>query len=222
MKDFKELSFNLIKKLEDLGFLEINTLISKVILDSSSGERLIIFLRNFSERIIKANLKLMKNSYQLKFEDFYSHNINIIDINIKEKDKDLISLFNNNNQSIFFDIKKKSLLLGIINLKDKILEKSEYLNELHIKWKKFSNKITQELNEQEIQNEVDYNKLKKLNLNDTSLFSELSSLDRAPKLENCKYFYDQISNIKNNILNSEEFLDNINFIEEIDTANLFE
>ena len=64
--------------------------------------------------------------------------------------------------------------------------------------------------------------MKKLNKSDTSIFSELSSLDRAPKLENCKYFYDQLVKIKKNILNSDEFLENINFVEGVDSSRLFE
>lgn len=223
IKDFKDLSFNLLKDLEKIGIIDSDSIISKVILDSSSssnGERLIKFLRIFSESVLKIYLKIMKKTYYIKFEDFYSNN-NIRD-ELNPRDKEFISLCNNSSQSVFFDVKKKSLLVGIINIKDEILTKTDYFNELQIKWKNFSSKITQEINDKDIENEIDHNKLKKLTDSDTSKFSELSSLDRAPKLDNCKYFYHQISNVKNKIINSEEFIENINFIEDIDSTRLFE
>ena len=227
-KDFKELSFSLIKKLEKIGILEINTLISKTILDSACGEGLINFLRIFSDRILILNIQTISKSHNLKFEEFYVNNLNFNKI-FRKEDKEKIYLnqnygiiSNNNNNSLFSELKKKSIILNIIKTKDKILENSELLFSAQEKWKKFANKITLDLNKQETENEEVYKKLKNLKKNDTSIFSELSSLDRAPKLENYKFFFNQISNLKKDILESNEFIENLNFIDEKESDQLFE
>jgi len=228
MKDFKEICFNLIKKLEKIGILEQNSLIGKSILDSACGERLINFLRIFSDRVLILNVKSISQNDNLKFEEFYLNNLNLYTIfGMKNKEKiypneNLCILTNNFEDSLFVDIKKKSIILNIVKTKDKILENSKHFFELHQKWKNYAVKITNELNNQEAENEEIYKILKGLKKNDKTIFSELSSLDRAPKFENYKFFFDQISKIKYDILESNEFLDNLNFIDEKESEKLFE
>lgn len=227
-KDFKEISYDLIKKLERFGILEPNTLISKTVLDAACGERLIIFLRAFSDRMLILNLKLISKSPNLKFEEFYVNNINTNKIFGKEDNQriypsqSLSILCNNSDDSFFSNIKKKSLILAIVKAKDKIIDNSEIFFAAQEKWKVFSNKLTIELNNQEAENEEVYRKLKVLKKGDTNIFSELSSLDRAPKLDNYKFFFEQMSKIKKEILESREFVENMNYIEEKEPDLLFE
>ncbi len=228
LKDFKELSFSLIKKLEKIGILEQNSLISKTILDSASGERLIAFMRHFSDRVLILNTKAISKNHNLKFEEFYVANLNINKIFGKE-DKERIYpnanmgiLSNNAESALFADVKKKAIVLSIVKAKDKLLEKAEFLLCVQEKWKKQANKLTNELNAQEVRNEEVYRTLKNLKKNDTSIFSELASLDRAPKLENYKFFFEQIAKIKADVLDSNEFVGNLSYIEEKDADMLFE
>jgi len=218
----------LIKKLEKIGILEQNCLLSKTILDSASGERLIYFLRVFSDKILIINIKSISKKYYLKFGEFYVNNFNVNKIFIREEKEIIYSnqnlgiLYNNNENSLFCDLKKKSIILNITKTKDRILEKSNRLLNSQEKWKKFANKITSELNNQEAENEIVFRRYKCLKKNDTTIFSELSSLDRAPKLDNYKFFIDQISKIKKEVLDSNEFVDNMNYIDEKDSEILFE
>jgi hypothetical protein len=228
LKDFKELSFTLIKKLEKIGILEQNSLLSKTILDSASGERLIAFLRLFSDRMLILNLKAISKTHNLKFEEFYVSNLNINKIFGKE-DKERIfpnanlgTLSSNAENALFVDLKKKSLILSIVKVKDKLIENAEFFYTAQEKWKKYANRLTNELNSQEAENELVYRKLKNLKKNDNAIFSELASLDRAPKLENYKFFFDQIAKIKTDVLDSNEFVENLNYIEEKDPEMLFE
>lgn len=228
LKDFKELIFSLIKKLEKIGILELNSLLSKTILDSASGERLIGFLRLFSDRMLILNIKAISKNHNLKFEEFFVANLNINKIFGKEdKEKiypntNLDILCNNAESALFADIKKKSIILSIVKAKDNLLDKAQFLLSAQDKWKKQANKLTNELDTQEAENEEVYRKLKNLKKNDTTIFSELASLDRAPKLENYKFFFEQISKIKSDILESDEFVENLSYVEEIDSDMLFE
>lgn len=228
LKDFKELSFCLIKKLEKIGILEQNSLLSKTILDSACGERLIAFLRQFADRVLILNIKAISKNHNLKFEEFYVANLNINKIFGKE-DKEKIYpnanfgiLCNNAEGALFSDIKKKSIILSIVKAKDFLLEKAELLLAAQDKWKKQANTLTNSLNAQEAENEEVYRKLKNLKKNDTSIFSELASLDRAPKLENYKFFFEQIAKIKSDVLDSDEFVENLSYIEEKESDMLFE
>ena len=69
LKDFKEISFNIIKTLENSNLLPKDTLIGKSILDNPCGDRFIYLIRVLSDCSLIVKLKEIKPSLRLPIVD---------------------------------------------------------------------------------------------------------------------------------------------------------
>ena len=96
LKDFKELSFNHIKSLENSNLIPKDTIIGKSILDNPCGERFIYLIRVLSDCALFIKLKEMKP------------NLNLPKIDLVDKTNS--SIMNNT---------KKALLVHILLQKNK-------------------------------------------------------------------------------------------------------
>ena len=79
LKDFKELSFNQIKNLENSNLLSKDTIIGKSILDNPCGERFIYLIRVLSDCALLSKLKELKPNLKIpSFDLVEKSNVNII------------------------------------------------------------------------------------------------------------------------------------------------
>ena len=118
----------------------------------------------------------------------------------------------NNKNNILFNLKKNSLIVHISNLRETIITKLRNINNIQNKWKMSAMNIIKEL-------EKENEKNKKLKIKYNSIisgnkirFSEISSLDRAPKLENHSHFIKAINALHDKFIKNEEFKNNIDFM----------
>ncbi len=66
-------------------------------------------------------------------------------------------------------------------------------------------------------------KLRNLNKSiDTSILSEISAIDRAPKLETYKQFSELLSKVHNTFEKDNEYSNNLNFVEQYPANNIYE
>lgn len=186
-KNFKEVSYSVVKALEIKGLLDENTLIGKSILDQASGEKLIKFLYQLSVKVIESRLNFNNVSF----------------INNKQI---------NNNKRIIGTSKQNSILENQLSiLKDNLIEYSEKIQSLQYNSKEFYKKISEEREELLKENKVVENKIKTilkrgLLKND----SEINAINRMVQLENYNIFFDNIREIdgkfkaKNYLSNNNE------------------
>ena len=81
--------------------------------------------------------------------------------------------------------------------------------------------LTKELEEVEHEKEILENKLKKLQKSmDTSILTEISAIDRAPKLENYKIFLNLLQKLNLTFEKNTDFNNNLIYLSN--TENIFE
>lgn len=217
LKDFKEVAYDeicVIFKDNDPENLPV-----KSVLDSASGERLVILLRNLSDKVLLNEIIKLKK--------------------VKTKEKDLIT--SNKNQSNtsnshisnllvgfykikeFSEWKKKTLLVNISLQRNKLIENIKNLDSIQTQWKSFSSDLENEqqlLEKEKVCIQKKYKNFKDREISDSSIFGEIASLDRAPKLENHKLFKNMIDKLVNSLSEKSEFANNLDFINE--THQLYE
>ena len=196
LKIFKETVYNIISnKLPKI------ILCGKSLLDEASGKKLEKFLRNFSDYVISFKLSEYSNKKNIIYEQLLSYkNINN-NINVE-----------NNKNNILYNLKKNSLITHISNLRDRIIEKLREINNIQNKWKISAVNIIKELEKENEKNKKLKIKYNSIISGNKSRFSEISSLDRAPKLENHSHFIKAINALHDKFIQNEEFKNNIEFI----------
>ena len=196
LKIFKETVYNIISnKLPKI------ILCGKSLLDEASGKKLEKFLRNFSDYVISFKLSEYSNKKNIIYEQLLSYkNINN-NINVE-----------NNKNNILYNLKKNSLITHISNLRETIIEKLREINNIHNKWKISAVNIIKELEKENEKNKKLKIKYNSIISGNKSRFSEISSLDRAPKLENHSHFIKAINALHDKFIQNEEFKNNIEFI----------
>ena len=195
LKIFKETTYNIITSI-----LPPIIVCGKSVLDEASGTKLENFLRNFSDFVISSQISKQTNKKNVIYEQLltYKNNKN----NLKE----------NSKNNILLNIRKNSLVTQISNLREAIVEKLKKMNKIQNKWKNcainISNKLEKE-NEKNKKLKTKYNSI--INGNKTR-FSEISSLDRAPKIENHSQFVKMVDSLHEKFIKNEEFKNNIDYI----------
>ena len=197
LKIFKETVYNIISnKLPKI------ILCGKSLLDEASGKKLEKFLRNFSDYVISFKLSEYSNKKNIIYEQLLSYkNNNNNNINVE-----------NNKNNILYNLKKNSLIIHISNLRETIIAKLREINNIHNKWKISAVNIIKELEKENEKNKKLKIKYNSIISGNKSRFSEISSLDRAPKLENHSHFIKAINALHDKFIQNEEFKNNIEFI----------
>ena len=211
LKIFKETAYNIIS-----SFLPPIILCGRSILDEAQGKKTEKFLRNFSDYVISSKISKFSEKKNIFFEQLLQY-------------KNIGNSSNNNSNNLspsnfnLLNIRKRILVTHISNVKQSIIEKLKNMNELQIKWKNSAIFISNEIDK-----ENEKNKKLKVNYNITSngnksKFSEISSLDRAPKIENHQNFLKLVESLHKTFIENEEFKNNIEYInsnnEIYDTIN---
>ena len=196
LKIFKETVYNIISnKLPKI------ILCGKSLLDEASGKKLEKFLRNFSDYVISFKLSEYSNKKNIIYEQLLSYKKNNNNINVE-----------NNKNNILHNLKKNSLITHISNLRETIIEKLREINNIQNKWKISAVNIIKELEKENEKNKKLKIKYNSIISGNKSRFSEISSLDRAPKLENHSHFIKAINALHDKFIQNEEFKNNIEFI----------
>ena len=196
LKIFKETVYNIISnKLPKI------ILCGKSLLDEASGKKLEKFLRNFSDYVISFKLSEYSNKKNIIYEQLLSYKNNNNNINVE-----------NNKNNILYNLKKNSLITHISNLRETIIAKLREINNIHNKWKISALNIIKELEKENEKNKKLKIKYNSIISGNKSRFSEISSLDRAPKLENHSHFIKAINALHDKFIQNEEFKNNIEFI----------
>ena len=197
LKIFKETVYNIISnKLPKI------ILCGKSLLDEASGKKLEKFLRNFSDYVISFKLSEYSNKKNIIYEQLLSYkNNNNNNINVE-----------NNKNNILYNLKKNSLITHISNLRETIIAKLREINNIHNKWKISAVNIIKELEKENEKNKKLKIKYNSIISGNKSRFSEISSLDRAPKLENHSHFIKAINALHDKFIKNEEFKNNIDFM----------
>ena len=196
LKIFKETVYNIISnKLPKI------ILCGKSLLDEASGKKLEKFLRNFSDYVISFKLSEYSNKKNIIYEQLLSYKNNNNNINVE-----------NNKNNILYNLKKNSLITHISNLRETIIEKLREINNIQNKWKISAVNIIKELEKENEKNKKLKIKYNSIISGNKSRFSEISSLDRAPKLENHSHFIKAINALHDKFIQNEEFKNNIEFI----------
>ena len=195
LKIFKETVYNILSnKLPKI------ILCGKSLLDEASGKKLEKFLRNFSDFVISTKLSEYSNKKNMMYEQLLSYRNNN---NINAE---------NNKNNILFNLKKNSLIVHISNLRETIITKLRHINNIQNKWKMSAMNIIKELEKENEKNKKLKIKYNSIISGNKSRFSEISSLDRAPKLENHSHFIKAINALHDKFIKNEEFKNNIDFM----------
>lgn len=213
LKYFKDVSYIEIKNIIEKNSDSSEFFFSKTILDTASGDKLLYLLRLISDKIIQSEIKKLKNS----------KNELILENDFRLKNNSNISAVNFIKSKNFLEMKKKSLMIHILESKNKLIENSKKFNNIHNKWKYFANQLMsdiQVLEKEKISLQKNLKNLKK-NQIDFSIFNEISSLDRAPKLENHKIFLDLVNKLKESLEEKSEFVNNLDYINNYEN-NIYE
>ena len=207
LKIFKETVYNIISNI-----LPKIILCGKSLLDEAYGKKLEKFLRDFSDFIISYKISGKINKKNIIYEQLltYKNNNN----NIKEEE--------NNKNNILLNIRKNSLVTHISNIRETIIAKLKNINNLQNKWKNSALNIMKELEKENEKNKklkVKYNSIISGN---KSRFSEISSLDRAPKLENHSHFIKAVNALHDTFIKNEEFKNNIEYINSKESQDIID
>ena len=100
----------------------------------------------------------------------------------------------------------------ISNLKESIVEKLKKINDIQNKWKNSASSISKELEKENEKHKKLKNKYNSIVNGNKSRFSEISSLDRAPKIENHSQFVKMVDGLHQRFIEDEEFKNNIDYI----------
>ena len=196
LKIFKETVYNIISnKLPKI------IICGKSLLDEASGKKLEKFLRNFSDFVISYKLSEHMNKKNAIYEQLLSY----------KNDNNNLTTENSKN-NVLFNLKKNSLIVHISNLREIIIAKLRKINEIQNKWKISAMNIIKELEKENEKNKKLKMKYNSIISGNKSRFSEISSLDRAPKLENHSHFIKGINALHDKFIKNEEFKNNIEFI----------
>ena len=196
LKIFKETVYNIISnKLPKI------IICGKSLLDEASGKKLEKFLRNFSDFVISYKLSEHTNKKNVIYEQLLSY----------KNDNNNLTTENSKN-NVLFNLKKNSLIVHISNLREIIIAKLRKINEIQNKWKISAMNIIKELEKENEKNKKLKMKYNSIISGNKSRFSEISSLDRAPKLENHSHFIKGINALHDKFIKNEEFKNNIEFI----------
>ena len=205
LKVFKENTYNIISSI-----LPPIILCGKSILDEASGPKLEKFLRNFSDFVISSQISLQTNKKNIIYEQLltYKNNRNTLNENSKN--------------NILLNIRRNCLVTQISNLKETIIEKLKNINNIQNKWKKSAMYISSELEKENEKKNKLKNKYNSIIKGNKSRFSEISSLDRAPKIENHSQFIKMVDGLHQKFLQDEEFKNNINYINSKEVNNIID
>ena len=196
LKIFKETVYNIISnKLPKI------IICGKSLLDEAIGKKLEKFLRNFSDFVISYKLSEHTNKKNAIYEQLLSY----------KNDNNNLTTENSKN-NVLFNLKKNSLIVHISNLREIIIAKLRKINEIQNKWKISAMNIIKELEKENEKNKKLKMKYNSIISGNKSRFSEISSLDRAPKLENHSHFIKGINALHDKFIKNEEFKNNIEFI----------
>ena len=196
LKIFKETVYNAISNI-----LPKNILCGKSLLDEAYGKKLEKFLRNFSDFVISNKISEYTNKKNIMYEQLLQ--IQSDENNLNKDSK---------NNDILLNFRKNCLVTHISNMRETILSKLKKINNIQNKWKASALKISKEL-----EKETEKNKKLKIKYNsiisgNKSRFSDISSLDRAPKLENQSNFVKSVNALHEKFIQNEEFKNNIDHI----------
>ena len=104
-----------------------------------------------------------------------------------------------------------------------MIENSQKLNTIENKWRSLANTLSSELDSIEKEKETSEKKLRNINKSiDTSILSEISALDRAPKLETYKQFTELLGSVHSSLEKDSEFTNNLNFVDQYQTSKIYE
>jgi hypothetical protein len=202
---FKETTYNIISSI-----LPSIILCGKSVLDEASGAKIEKFLRNFSDFVISSKISKQNNKKNIIYEQSLGYK------NIRK------NLNENSKNNILLNIRKNCLVAQISNLKEIIIEKLNNINNIQNKWKYSALNISKELEKENDKNKKFRNKFNsKINCN-KSCFSEISSLDRAPKIESHSQFIKMVEALHQNFIKNEEFKNNINYINYKETKDIID
>ena len=196
LKIFKETVYNAISNI-----LPKNILCGKSLLDEAYGKKLEKFLRNLSDFVISNKISEYTNKKNTMYEQLLRIQSDENNLNKDQK-----------NNDILLNFRKNCLVTHISNMRETILSKLKKINNIQNKWKASALKISKEL-----EKETEKNKKLKIKYNsiisgNKSRFSEISSLDRAPKLENQSNFVKSVNALHEKFIQNEEFKNNIDHI----------
>lgn len=185
LSDFKLFKDTVYPLLEQI--LPPSILPYRSILDLAKGDKLIHFFREFSDFVVQSKLKSPYKHYQ---DD---------------------SLLNNN--SLLLNMKKNALITHITRIKEEIIAKSKNILNIQNKWKQYATKLEQQIQSLEKDNALLKNKVVNINKKNGEKFTEIASIDRAPKIENHKEVIKMLSNLHNTFIMNDEFKNNVNYID---------
>ena len=205
LKIFKETAYNIMS-----SFLPPILLCGKSVLDEASGTKIEKFLRNFSDFVISSQISKHTNKKNIIYEQLLSYKNNRNYLN------------ENNKNNPLLNIRKNCLVTQISNLKAEIIEKMKNINNIQNKWKNSANKISKELEKENEKSKLLNNKYNSIINGNKSRFSEISSLDRAPKIENHAQFIKMVEGLHQKFIKDEEFKNNINYINSKETKDIIE
>ena len=203
LKIFKEISYNIISSI-----LPPIILCGKSILEDASGVKIEKFLRNFSDYVISSQILKQTNKKNIIYDQLFN--------NIKK------NLNNNYKNNFLLNIRKNCLVTQISNLKEKIIEKLKNINIIQNKWKSCAFNISKEIEKENDRSKKLKNKYNNIINGNKSRFSEISSLDRAPKIENHSQFIKMVGELHQKIIQNEEFKNNINYINSKKTKEIID
>ena len=195
LKIFKETAYNIIS-----SFLPPIILCGKSVLDEASGKKIEKFLRNFSDFVISSKISEQTNKKNIVYDQLLTYKGNRNNYN------------ENNKNNVLLNIRKNCLITQISNLKESIVEKLKNINDIQNKWKNSAMFISKELEKENEKNKKLKNKYNIIINGNKSRFSEISSLDRAPKIENHSQFVKMVEGLHQKFIQDEEFKNNNNYI----------
>lgn len=217
LKLFKENATTVIQQLFSEEIQNESFIFTKSILDSASGDRLIKFFRKLSDKLIRKEIHEMKK--KLTNNEKIITQPNKIYTTNPSINQELNKFYNSNN---YLNWKKISLLTNITIEKDKLIANCKKFDSLQDEWKKFATYLESEI--QSLEKEK-FNLQKKYknfrdSIPDSSIFSEIAALDRAPKLENVKLFKEMLLKLDSHFEENSDFVRNLDYINE--NTNVFE
>ena len=122
------------------------------VLDSGKGERLVSFLRKFSDFVIRSKIP---SKAQMDYVP------------------ELIGSGIKGDSEIILKMKKKILMTHISRLKEEIVEKSKKINDIQEKWKNYANKLETKSEELINENNIIKNKINALLKKGSSGYTEI-------------------------------------------------
>ena len=205
LKIFKETTYNIMSSI-----LPPIILCGKSILDEAYGRKLEKFLRNFSDFVISAQISNQNNKKNIIYEQLLTYKNNRNNLN------------ENSKNNVLLNIRKNCLVTQISNLKETIIAKLKNINKIQNKWKNSALYISKELEKENEKSKQLKNKYNSLINGNKTRFSEISSLDRAPKIENHAQFIKMVNGLHQKFIEDDDFKNNINYINSKETKDIID